>query len=383
MSIKSLFINCVIIIVLVLSCNKDDENFPLPSTQSKFSINISNNSIAPAQAEFINQSVNATDYLWKFGTGDSLYTTSKDTIIYTYENPGTYYASLTVTSSNPNLHYNNLYFEKKITINDKPVKRLFFTDRVENKVKYIIIDEQSAPVIEEFSSATLNKPYGMDIDTTNGKIYVTDYAEQLLNRFNWDGSGQEILMNQATENFNSPLGIIIIDNNIYWCEPGGIHKANIDGSEPELYIPVPGEYPQDLCYDHINQTIFFTNNLGLETGGVWKVNLNGSGLTKIIEDIWGGAIEVDPDNNRLYFYAGYEGMYLCDLNGENKTLFDSSNAGKWAWGMAIDKDSGKIYYPNRVDMTIMRANLDGSNVEVFIPSTANINPNAMAIDTYR
>lgn len=369
--------------MLVVSCNKDDENFPLPSTQSKFSINISNNAIAPAQVEFINQSVNATGYLWEFGTGDSLYTTSKDNITYTYENPGTYYASLTVTSSSPNLHYNNLYLEKKITINDKPVKRLFFTDRVENKVKYITIDEQSAPVIEGFSSATLNKPYGMDIDTINGKIYVTDYAEQILNRFNWDGSGQEILMNQATENFNSPLGIIIIDNNIYWGEPGGIHKANIDGSEPELYIPVTGEYPQDLCYDHINQTIYFTNNLGLETGGVWKVNLNGSGLTKIVEDIWGGAIEVDPDNNRLYFYAGYEGMYLCDLNGDNKTLFDSSNAGKWAWGMAIDKDGNKIYYPNRVDMTIMRANLDGSNVEVFIPSTADINPNAMAIDTYR
>jgi hypothetical protein len=34
-------------------------------------------------------------------------------------------------------------------------------------------------------------------------------------------------------------------------------------------------------------------------------------------------------------------------------------------------------------MTIMRANLDGSDVEIFIPSSANINPNAMTIDTYR
>jgi hypothetical protein len=53
------------------------------------------------------------------------------------------------------------------------------------------------------------------------------------------------------------------------------------------------------------------------------------------------------------------------------------------WGCAIDKYEGKIYYSNRVDMTVMRANLDGSGVETFIPAEAEINPNAMAIDKPR
>jgi hypothetical protein len=51
--------------------------------------------------------------------------------------------------------------------------------------------------------------------------------------------------------------------------------------------------------------------------------------------------------------------------------------------MAINIEGGKIYYPNRVTNTVMTANLDGSGVQVFIPAEAEINPNAMALDTYR
>lgn len=366
----------------MFSCDDTTENIT-PSTQAKFSIQVINNGIAPAEVLFINESVNASNYLWKFGTGDSLITNTKDTISYIYENAGTYTASLTVESKNPDLHYNTLYTEKTIIINSKPVKRLYFTDRIENKVKYIILDDDSAPVIEEFESATLNKPYGMHMDTTHGKLYVTDYAEQVLNRFNWDGIGQEILMNSSSANFGSPIGIIVIENKIYWGEPGGIHRANLDGSGSEVYISIPDEYPQDIAYDYINNNFYFTNDLDPESGGVWMVDFNGNNLTEIVPDVWGGAIEIDPENNRIYYFVGGEGMYLNSLDGSNPVLFDSSNAGKWAWGMAIDKENSKIYYPNRVDMTIMRADLDGNNVETFIPATANINPNAMTIDTYR
>jgi len=374
------FLSCLI---FAYSCENTSIEAPDPSTYAKYKVEISNNGIAPARVSFINQSVNATGFIWKFGNGDSIYTTSGDTIFYNYNAAGTYKTSLTVESAKPNLYYNKLYVEKSIVINLAPVKRLYFTDRVENKVKYIVLDNNPNPVIEEFESATLDKPYGMDMDTINGKLYVTDYGKQVMNSFKWNGSEQTVIMNTSTPGFSSPLGVKVIGNKIYWGQPGGIYSANLDGTLPQLFIAILGEFPQDLAYDHINQIFYFSNDLDPESGGIWKVNFDGTGLTEIVPNIWGGAIEVDPENNHLYFYSGFEGMYLCDLNGNNKVLFDSSVASKWTWGITIDKESGKIYYPNRVEMTIMRANLDGSNVEIFIPSTANINPNAMTIDTYR
>ncbi len=372
----------ILIILFALSCD-DSNNTPTPSTQALFMVEINNNAIAPAQVTFINESVNALSYLWKFGNGDSLQTTSEENITHIYNEAGIYNVSLRVESPNPDLYYNSLTFQKTITINNLPVKRLYFSDRVEGKIKYVALDHNPTPIIEEFESATLNKPYGMAMDTSNGKLYVTDYAEQVLNRFNWDGSGQEILMNTSTENFSSPIGIIIIDHKIYWGQPNGIFRADLDGSNLQEFISIPGEFPQDLAYDYIHNVLYFTNDLDPESGGIWKVNFDGTELTEIIPDVWGAAIEIDPENNRLYYYSGNEGMYLCSLNGDNKVLFDASNASKWTWGMAIDKETGKIYYPNRVELTIMRANLDGSNVETFIPASAEINPNAIAIDTYR
>ncbi|MCK7509014.1 MAG: hypothetical protein MZV70_36595 [Desulfobacterales bacterium] len=350
----------LLLIFILIGCDNASIETPIPSTHANYKVEISNNGITPATVSFINQSVNATGYLWKFGNGDSIYTTSLDTIFYTYNTSGTYNTSLRVESANNDLYYNKLFIEKSIVINSSPVKRLYFTDRVENKVKYIVLDNNPNPVIEEFESATLDKPYGMDMDTINGKLYVTDYGKQVMNSYKWNGSEQNIIMNTSTSGFSSPLGVKVIGNKIYWGQPGGIYRANLDGTSSQLYISISGEYPQDIAFDQVNNTFYFTNDFDPESGGVWKVNFDGSGLTEIVPDIWGGAIEVDPENNRLYFYAGYEGMYISDLNGNNRVLFDSSVASKWTWGMAIDKESGRIYYPNRVEMTIMRANLDGS-----------------------
>lgn len=376
-------LTAILLLLFLQACTKNEISTPKPSTQASFSYIAGNNAIAPCQVIFINQSVNALSYTWHFGTGDSLVVGNKDTLEYTYNLPGTYTAKLKAQAVDPGLHYNKLTDEKVVVIHKKPVKRLFFTDRTENKVKFIALDEGEIPIIESFPSASLNKPYGMHMDTTHGKLFVMDYGAQLLNRFNWDGVGHEILMNSTTENFNSPIGIIVIENKIYWGEPGGIHRASLDGSDPEVFAAIPGEFPQDLAYDHINQEIYFSNDITPESGGIWKIGMDGTGLKLVVPEIWGGAIEVYPEINKLYYFSGNQGMYLCDLEGKNAVLFDASNAGKWAWGMAIDKEEQKIYYPNRADMTIMRANTDGSHVEVFIPALANINPNAMTIDTYR
>ena len=54
------------LIFIVFACNEDELKKPIASTQAKFTIEIENNGIAPAKVYFINQSVNATSYLWKF-----------------------------------------------------------------------------------------------------------------------------------------------------------------------------------------------------------------------------------------------------------------------------------------------------------------------------
>ncbi len=372
------------LLLLVAACDDDDFPVPEPSTQARFTYTISNGAIAPATVSFNNKSINASSYLWDFGNGS---TSTEENPEAEYTEPGTYTVNLTVSAENEELYYNNLTQEAEIVIRDEPVKKLFFTDRNEGNVKYVALDDSPFPVLQGFDHTGLGKPYGMAIDTTTGKIYVTDAADGIIYSYDNDGSNLEILLDFNDPHLDLPYGINIYEEKLYWADSEGIIRADLDGQNSEVFLTIgtdsPPELVIDFTFDHINEVIYFTNDKYDYSGGVYKVNLDGSGMTQIVEETDGGAIAVDPENNRLYYYDYLKGMCINNLEGTDEVIFDPSNQGTFSWGMALDKEGGKVYYPNRVNGTVMRANLDGSGVEVFIPAEAEINPNAMALDTYR
>ncbi len=373
-----------ILLLFVAACDDDDFPVPEPSTQARFTYTISNGAIAPATVSFTNKSINASSYLWDFGNGN---TSTEENPEVEYTEPGTYTVTLTVSAENEDLYYNNLSKEAEIMIRDEPVKKLFFTDRNEGNVKYVALDDSPFPVLQGFDHTGLGKPYGMTIDTATGKVYVSDAADGIIYSYDNDGSNLEILLDFNDPHLDLPYGINIYEGKLYWADAEGIIRADLDGQNSEVFLAIdtdsPPELVIDFTFDHVNDVIYFTNDKYDYSGGVYKVNFDGSGMAQIVEETDGGAIAVDPENNRLYYYDYLKGMCINNLEGTYEVVFDPSNQGTFSWGMALDKKGGKVYYPNRVNGTVMRANLDGSGVEVFIPAEAEINPNGMAIDTYR
>lgn len=361
------------------------EEFPVPdaSTQADFTYTITNNGIAPCEVIFLNESANATTYEWDFGNGE---TSSEENPSINFSDAGTYTVRLSVGSENPDLHYNTLEKVVSIAIRDQPIKRLYFTDRTDGRVKYIALDGSPVPIIQEFSHSGMGKPYGMCIDTIRGKVYCTDYKYQLMFQYNMDGSDVQTLMSEPTRNFDSPFGIFALEDKIYWADTAGIHRANLDGTGTEVFIDVEittaPEMPLDIAYDHIGDRIFFTNDKYEFSGGVYVVDMDGSNLTKLVDGTNGGALALDANADRMYYYDHEKGMCMNTLDGKNEVVFDASQMGSFTWGLAVDADGGKIYYPDKQAGTIKRANLDGSDVEVFIPAEAEIFPHAMAIDKF-
>lgn len=373
-----------LLFLFVTACDEGDFPVPTPSTQARFTFTVSNGAIAPATVSFSNKSINATSYLWDFGNGE---TSTEENPELEYTLPGTYRVKLTVGTDNADLYYNNLVAEADIVIRDEPVKKLFFSDRSAGNIKYVALDDSPLPVLQGFEHTGLGRPYGMAIDTLTGKVYVTDAGDGIIYSYDNDGSNLQILIDFNDPHLDLPYGINVYDGMLYWADQEGIIRANLDGTGSEVFIPVgtdsPPELAIDFTIDHINNVLYFTNDKYDYSGGVYKVNMDGSGMTKIVDGTDGGAMTIDPENDRLYYYDYLKGMCINNLEGTNEVVFDPTNAGMFTWGMAIDKEGGKIYYPNRVSMTVMSANLDGSGVSIFIPAEAEINPNAMAIDTYR
>lgn len=374
----------ILILLFISACENDDYPVPEPSTQAKFSYTVTNGSIAPATVNFTNQSINANSYLWDFGNDE---TSNEENPSVEYTTPGNYTVTLIVGAKNTDLYYNNLTAKANIVIRDQPVKKLFFSDRNAGNIKYLALDDSPLPVLQGFEHSGLGKPYGMAIDTTTGKVYVTDAADGILYSYDNDGSNLQILLDFNDAHLDLPYGINVYDGQLYWADQEGIIRADLDGNNSQVFIPIetdsPPELVIDFTIDHINNVLYFTNDKYEFSGGVYRINMDGTGLVKIVDGTDGGAMAIDPENNRLYYYDYLKGMCINNLEGTAEVVFDPSNAGRFSWGMAIDKEGGKMYYPNRVNGTIMRANLDGTGVEVFIPAEAEIDPHAMAFDTYR
>ena len=80
----------------------------------------------------------------------------------------------------------------------------------------------------------LTEPYGIDVDTSAGKIYWTDIAAKKIQRANLDGTGLEDLV---TIGLSAPTFIALdtAAGKMYWTDrdAGKVQRANLDGSGVE------------------------------------------------------------------------------------------------------------------------------------------------------
>jgi DNA-binding beta-propeller fold protein YncE len=383
MNFSRIYLFGLILLVSFTACKQTTQEPPLPSTQADFSFQGTNNFYPPCTVGFTDQSLLAQSYQWDFGNGQS---SNEQNPTVVYETFGDFTAKLTVSPLH-DVYYNNLVREELITIRDPdelPKKTLYFTDRDSYNVKYVRLDGKPL-VIKEFEHTGLSKPYGCVIDTVNAKVLVGDYSLGVIYRYDLDGSNLETILDNAVDpNLDYPLGIEIINGLLYWCREGGIYRSNLDGtgSEPflELTTSSPPEMPVDLTYDPVNDKIYFTNDKYDYSGGVYVVNADGTGLTGIVSGTDGGATVVDYVNGRLFYADWLQGMCMNNLDGTNEVVINTDLLENFCWGMDIDIEGGFVYWSNKADGIIVRANLDGSNQTDWITGQY---PHAIAIDKPR
>lgn len=370
-------------VFIINSCTDDDFETPSPSTIADFEYTVDNNSTSPCTITFKNKSIEAVSYQWDFGD-----TTSSTDINPTklYTKPGVYTITLKA-SPKTSLYYNKLIKTRTIIIKDPSagaVKTIYFTDRSTSCVRYYALNG-NAPVVQNFGHTALTKPYGMTIDTANNNVFVSDYTTSTIYRYNMDGFG---LTTIADVNNNplikAPIGMFVYSSKLYWCQEGGIYRCNLDGTSPEVWISTPitsaPEMPIHMAFDAASQTIYFTNDKYAYTGGVYKVKLDGTGMTKLVDGTNGGGIDIDIAGGKIYYADFDKGLCMANLDGSNEVVINTSINGVFVWGIAINKNEGKIYWGNKTAQTFNRSNLDGSNPEVLI---SNVKPHAIAIDKFR
>src|SRR5881296_1045589 len=163
---------------------------------------------------------------------------------------------------------------------------------------------------------------------------------------------------------------------------GRIHSANADGSDRKVIVSgarVPDGVVVDLEAGHIYWT-----NMGVPSkndGSIERADLDGQNRVTIIGEgktFTAKQLHLEKKSGKLY-WCDREGMRVmrANLDGSNiETLVDTSNgdarpgtdATKWCVGIAVDVERGKFYWtqkgPDNANQgRIFRANIDMSSLE--------------------
>jgi 3-hydroxyacyl-CoA dehydrogenase len=121
------------------------------------------------------------------------------------------------------------------------------------------------------------------------------------------------------------------------------------------------------------ERIFF---LDVSGGRVASLNLDGSDLKVIIDGLnrIPDGIAVDVEAGYVYWTnmgnpSANDGSIECvDLDGDNRKTIIPEGATFTPKQLTLDKKGGKLYWSDREGMRVMRANLDGSNIETLVES---------------
>jgi len=159
---------------------------------------------------------------------------------------------------------------------------------------------------------------------------------------------------------------------------GRVLTANPDGSDLKVIVSEGRRLPDGIVVDVAAGHIYWTNmgHPSANDGSIERADLDGKNVTNIIPP--GGTftptqLQLDKKNSKLY-WSDREGMRVMrsNLDGSKiETLVDTSQGEarpgkeilKWCVGIALDVDSGKLYWTqkgpdNAGQGRIFRANLE-------------------------
>jgi PKD repeat protein len=342
-------------------CKKDGFPVPPASTVPKFTYTLDNKGYAPSKATFTSESIvpdNVGDayYKWDFGDG-SISTEANPT--HTFNAPGAYSVKLTIKTT-VSLEIKTASLDIPILSNEISGKAVYFTDGSTVYSGYLNND---APVFSALPIGPFEDSYGMAIDTIHSKLYISDSGKGSIYRY--DLESKDLVEFRTGLDGPDGLAIDLKNNKLYWDTGSSIQRTSLSSTtttDIEDFVTGQANDPEGVSVDAANNKLYWVNY----DGGLWSINLDGSGKTELIADAQGGSTLVV--GNRVYFdywvASGDIHLKSASLDGTNMSTL-TSGIPKVVFGLGYESKSNKIYWGNRKDGKIMRANLDGSGIETW------------------
>ncbi|PWJ44403.1 PKD domain-containing protein [Sediminitomix flava] len=373
-------------------------------------------------------------YSWDFGNGETF---TESSVKMAWEEAGMYHILLTVNDGEEVL---NSTFE--VEVKPELAQGLYFHDLATGKIfrKPLTVRTETEAMATEFSAAHAMDLEVADgkvyvFDAGEGSFFLGSGTAGQLYAFDVVSKEMKVILDAISAN-NVPYAGTVEGNNVYYLDRREGFRSINKFTENLAEADLPAHFVKN------NTLTAFYNSTAQpgEPGGIGWGNMNGDGQLVGDKFYWSKAnngqsiytfsrdgktahdrllagvsvktFKVYKD--KIYFAVNVPstdpntsamlktGLYMCDLNGTNVQEIESYEASEFdqfgnleglsysclvgITGIAIDEMNDKIYWSYRsADQApetsgVKRANLDGSEVEMYLSGYA---PMGMAIDPVR
>lgn len=245
---------------------------------------------------------------------------------------------------------------------------LYFNDPSDELIYKVTLDGTNK--LDTIKHVAEKSGVGIAYDYVNDKIYFSDYYDETT------PNGRIWKMNSDTSNMTSivtgllnPFGIAVDTKNgkVYWGdENGNLSRCNLDGSSLQTGIAnISGGAVRAVAVDMTHSKVYFYEVMN---NNLYRANLDGTSKEVILTGYYGYCIYVDEVNNKIYFDAqtddeSVSALYRANLDGTSPTEIDNTQSR--IYGIAIDYDNSKLYWSARDNGEIYCANLNGTARETI------------------
>jgi hypothetical protein len=345
------YLTFLFLLIAGFSCSDDDSTPPQAAagfTADKTEVKIGE------EITFTNTSANATAFKWSFGDG----TTSKDiSPTKSYGAGGTYTVSLLSTGAG-----GSTISSTEITVLPDP--QLYYVDVDASLIQNFGITTPGD--VTNFLDIAGKGGVGLAYDATHQKIYFSDYevtGEGKIWSANLDGTDLTVIIDGLYDPYQITLDVE--NGKLYWAEDwfnndtGHIGRANLDGTNQEYIVDVEDGRLYAVAIDTKHDKIYYNDWQNEE---LYRANLDGSDATPILSGVYGYAVQVDIENDKIYF-ENDETLYRADLDGNN--VEPINDGGSRIYGIVVDNAEGRLYWSSRDTGELYQANLDGTHKSVL------------------
>ena len=221
---------------------------------------------------------------------------------------------------------------------------------------------------------------GVTVSTTPPVyMYWTDWQTDKIQRATLNG----VHVENVAVGLSLPFGIAVdvAGGHIYWTEieTASIQRANLNGSNRQTLVRGLG-FPLGIALDAVGGHIYWTE---IETASIQRANLNGSNRQTLVRGLAGPtSIALDVARGKMYWtdWDNFTDRILrANLDGSNVEILIPTGSGLLTPnGIALDVVGQKMYWTDYLTNSIQRANLDGSNIEILVDVES---PRILALDT--